>query len=95
MDNRAIVERLWREHLVFASYIARTDLIRFSFALNNTEKMVNEAVNLTRRVFESCKSEANRGLSAPYLGYNPTANSIAMMNYVRSGNQSEPFVILP
>jgi selenocysteine lyase/cysteine desulfurase/radical SAM superfamily enzyme YgiQ (UPF0313 family) len=49
-DNRTIVERLWREHLVFASYIARTDVIRVSFGVTTSIKDINFALHELREV---------------------------------------------
>jgi len=44
-DNRRIVENLWRDHLVFVSYIARSDVIRVSFGPENTTAHVERALN--------------------------------------------------
>ncbi len=44
-DNRMIVERLWRDHLIFVSYIARSDVIRASFGPENTVKHVELTLN--------------------------------------------------
>jgi selenocysteine lyase/cysteine desulfurase/radical SAM superfamily enzyme YgiQ (UPF0313 family) len=44
-DNREIVESLWRNHLVFLSYIARSNVIRASFGPNNTKEQVEAALN--------------------------------------------------
>lgn len=52
LDNRAIVERLWREYWTFGSYIARSDLIRFSFGADNTEREVRLAALALSKVAE-------------------------------------------
>lgn len=44
LDNRLLVEHLWRRHLVFASYIARADLVRFSFGAENDAHEVRSAI---------------------------------------------------
>ena len=54
-DNRAIVDHLWRDHCVFASYIARTDLIRFSFGLNNSPSDARTAARLVGEVSDALR----------------------------------------
>jgi radical SAM superfamily enzyme YgiQ (UPF0313 family)/selenocysteine lyase/cysteine desulfurase len=44
IDNRHVVEKLWTEHLVFVSYIARSDVIRVSFSSTNTMDDVKRAL---------------------------------------------------
>jgi selenocysteine lyase/cysteine desulfurase/radical SAM superfamily enzyme YgiQ (UPF0313 family) len=59
-DNRLLVEHLWKEHLIFVSYIARSDLIRASFGPDNTEEQVTRAINAIKdlrvRVLKSAVS---------------------------------------
>jgi len=43
-DNRLIVERLWRHHRVFVSYIARSDVIRLSLGPDTAECDIMQAV---------------------------------------------------
>ncbi len=47
-DNRRMVESLWRDHLVFMSYIARTDSIRASFGPITTIKDLDLAIDALR-----------------------------------------------
>jgi selenocysteine lyase/cysteine desulfurase len=65
MDNREVVERLWREHLVFASYIARTNLIRFSFGQKTSAGDVDQAADAVREI---CLSHDN-AKEAPDFGH--------------------------
>jgi len=67
-DNRTIVERLWRDHLLFVSYIARTDLIRFSFGTGSVDyDALERSVRYLRDVCSELASErkvaATRGLN--------------------------------
>jgi hypothetical protein len=57
-DNRTLVERLWRDHLVFVSYIARTDLIRFSFGIGSVDhNALERSVRYLRDVCSELESE--------------------------------------
>jgi|GEM_PF-2502247 len=43
-DDRKLVERLWRQHQVFVSFIARNDMIRLSLGPDNVECDIMQAV---------------------------------------------------
>jgi selenocysteine lyase/cysteine desulfurase/radical SAM superfamily enzyme YgiQ (UPF0313 family) len=62
-DNRAIVDHLWRDHCVFASYIARTDLVRFSFGLNNSPRDARAAARLVADVSDALRSSGRMSSS--------------------------------
>ena len=57
-DNRLLVEYLWRRHLVFASYIARSDLIRLSFGAESTEDDIRAAIMAINVSAPSCTKRA-------------------------------------
>ncbi len=79
VDNRKIVDVLWRKYKVFCSYIARTNLIRFSFSPANNEKEVNKAIKAIKAIINN-NDDNDNDREKLYLNTSEVENDAMVMD---------------